>query len=40
MRWFRAISIHANLDTAVWEAACPLMAAAGISEAAAAPIQD
>lgn len=40
LRWFRAVSIHANLDTAVWEAACARMAAAGISEAAAAPIED
>lgn len=40
LRWFRAVSIHANLDTARWEAACARMAAAGNPEAAAAPIQD
>ena len=40
LRWFRAVSIHANLDTAVWEAACARMAAAGNREAAAPPIED
>lgn len=40
LRWFTAVSIHAYLDTAVWEAACARMAAAGITEATAAPIED
>lgn len=40
LRWGRAVSIHANLDTAVWEAACARLAAAGITEAAAPPIED
>lgn len=40
LRWFTATSIHAYLDTAVWEAACERMAAAGISEATASPIED
>lgn len=40
LRWFKAASIHAYLDTAVWETACARMAAAGIGEAAAPPIED
>lgn len=40
LRWFKAVSIHAYLDTAVWAAACERMAGAGIGEAAAAPIED
>lgn len=40
LRWFKATSIHAYLDTSAWEAACLRMTAAGITEAAAAPIED
>lgn len=40
LRWFSAVSIHAYLDTAVWEAACARMAAGGVEEAAAEPIED
>lgn len=40
LRWFKATSIHAYLDTAVWETSCQRMAASGVTEAAAAPIED
>lgn len=40
LRWFRAFSIHAVLDTAVWDAACARMVANGIEEAGAPPIED
>lgn len=40
LRWFRAVSQYAYLDTAVWEAACARMAAGGMSEASADPIED
>jgi len=40
LRWFKATSIHAYLDTSVWDAACSRMAASGITEATAAPIED
>ena len=40
MRWGKIFSLHAYLDTAVWEAACARMALAGIAEANAAPIKD
>lgn len=39
MRWGRVVGIHAHLDTARWQEACAAMARAGISEAAAAPIE-
>lgn len=40
LRWFRAVGLHAYLDTAVWEAACARMAPGGMSEASADPIED
>ncbi|MDT8913485.1 nuclear transport factor 2 family protein [Amycolatopsis sp. PS_44_ISF1] len=40
MRWGKAISLHAYLDTAVFADSCRRMAQAGITEAGAAPIQD
>lgn len=40
MRWFSVVSIHAYLDTAIWQDACARLAAGGIAEAAAAPIED
>ena len=40
MGWGKSVSIHANLDTAVWESACARLAAGGITEAAAQPIQE
>ena len=40
LRWFKAVSIHASLDTAVWDRACARMIANGIEEAGAPPIQD
>lgn len=40
MRWGKAVSLHAYLDTQVFAAACERMAQEGIAEAAAAPITD
>ena len=40
LRWFKAVSIHAMLDTVVWDAACARMLENGIEEAGAAPIED
>ena len=40
MRWGRVVSLHAYLDTEVFAEACRRMAARGIEEAAAAPIED
>lgn len=40
LRWFKAVSIHAMLDTVVWEAASARLVANGIAEAGAAPIED
>lgn len=40
LRWFKAVSIHATLDTVVWERARARMAANGIEEADAPPIED
>lgn len=40
LRWGKGVYVHAYLDTAVIEASCRRMAAAGIEEAAAAPITD
>lgn len=40
LRWFKAVSLHAMLDTTVWEAACARMPANGIEEAGAPPIED
>ncbi len=40
LRWFKAVSLHAMLDTAVWDAACARMVANGIEEAGAPPIED
>jgi ketosteroid isomerase-like protein len=40
LRWGKAVYVHAYLDTAVIEDSCKRMAAAGIAEAAAAPITD
>ena len=40
LRWFRAVSIHATLDTEVWSAACARMVANGIEEAGSPPIED
>ncbi len=39
LRWGRVVSLHAYLDTEVFADACAAMAAAGIAEAQAAPIQ-
>jgi ketosteroid isomerase-like protein len=38
LRWFKAVSIHAVFDTAVWDAACARMLANGVAEAGAEPI--
>jgi ketosteroid isomerase-like protein len=38
LTWFRVTAFHAYLDTALVESACAVMAAAGLSEAAAEPI--
>lgn len=38
MRWGKIVSLHAYLDTGLWEKACRRMAGAGIAEANAAPI--
>lgn len=40
LRWFKAVSLHAMLDTTVWEAACARTPANGIEEAGAPPIED
>lgn len=40
LRWFRATSIHAMLDTVVWQEARERLISNGITEAAAAPIED
>lgn len=40
MRWGKVVSLHAYLDTALFDDACRSMADAGIAEAAAPPIQD
>lgn len=40
LRWFKAVSLHAMLDTVVWDAACARMVANGIDEAGAPPIED
>lgn len=40
MRWGKIVSLHAYLDTAIWADACRRMAAAGIAEASAPPIED
>lgn len=40
LRWGKGVDVHAYLDTTVIEASCRRMAAAGIAEAAAAPITD
>ncbi len=38
MKWGRIVSLHAYLDTGLWESACRRMADGGIAEAGAAPI--
>lgn len=40
LRWFRVVSLHAMLDTEVWNAAAARMVANGIEEAGAPPIED
>ncbi|MCG6122249.1 MAG: nuclear transport factor 2 family protein [Microvirga sp.] len=40
MRWGKVVSLHAYLDTAVFDEACRRMAEDGIAEAAAPPIED
>ena len=40
MRWGRVVSLHAYLDTQLWQGACERMARAGVGEAVAAPIVD
>lgn len=40
VRWFKATSLHAMLDTVIWEAACARMLENGIEEAGAPPIED
>lgn len=40
IRWGKATSFHAYLDTQLIERSCRAMAAAGVEEAAAAPIED
>lgn len=40
MRWGKIVSLHAYLDTGMWEAACHRMAQSGIEEASAPPIED
>lgn len=40
LRWFKAVSIHAMLDTMVWQAASARLVANGIAEAGAPPIED
>lgn len=40
LRWFRAVSLHAMLDTVVWDAACARMIENGVEEAGAPPIED
>ncbi|MCT7992065.1 nuclear transport factor 2 family protein, partial [Laspinema olomoucense] len=38
MRWGRIVSLHAYLDTGLFESACRRMVGVGITEAEAAPI--
>ena len=40
LRWFKTVSIHAMLDTAIWEAAVSRMVANGVEEAGAPPIEE
>ena len=40
LRWGELTSLHAYPDTSIVQTACRLMAAAGIAEAAAPPIED
>lgn len=40
LRWFKAVSIHAMLDTVVWKEAAARLVANGIEEAGAPPIED
>jgi ketosteroid isomerase-like protein len=40
LRWGRAVSVRAYLDTQIYAAACRRMAENGVAEAKAAPITD